>query len=234
MTEFDDAALRTGLIDGLRAARATERAVFDALAPADREAPGADGGWSPKDTLAHLSAWRQRQADRLAASREGRPDPAPADGAIDDINAGLHAERADWTWDRVVADAEATSEALIGEVSKANGVVLAEATPTILGDGAEHDLAHLGRLAAGVGLGSEMLALADAHLSTIDGGGWPARAAATARYNLACFHALSGNLDVARSLLRQALPEQADLRELAPKDDDLIALREELPTLVGG
>ena len=68
----------------------------------------------------------------------------------------------------------------------------------------------------------------------LDRGDWPDRAAAYARYNLACFHALSGDLDAARALLRQALPGQEELRTFAPKDDDLIALRDEIPALAAG
>ena len=86
-----------------------------------------------------------------------------------------------------------------------------------MGNGSEHTLTHLTPIAAAAGLGSRTLELADDITAIIDRGGWPARAAAYARYNLACFHALSGNLDVARSLLRQALPEQEELREYAPE-----------------
>ena len=71
----DRTALRASLIDGLRACRDTEREVFAALDPVARDAPGADGGWSAKDNLAHLSAWRRRQAAKMAAIREGRPEP---------------------------------------------------------------------------------------------------------------------------------------------------------------
>lgn len=236
MSETDAVRLRTGLIEGIQAARAVERDIFDALDAAQREAPGPDGGWSAKDTLAHLSAWRQREADRLAARRERRDDPAPPGPGIDEINAGLHAERVDWTWDRVVADADATTEALIAEVSTATDDTLTDpkVIGSILGDGAEHDLGHLPQIAAGLGLDGRVLGLAEAHLAAIDRGGWPSRPAAVARYNLACFHSLAGNLDVARSLLRQALPGHDDLQALAPTDDDLIALRDELPTLVAG
>ena len=59
-------------------------------------------------------------------------------------------------------------------------------------------------------------------------------AAAYARYNLACFHALGGRLDTARELLRQALPADEELRGFAPTDDDLVALRDEIPSLAEG
>jgi DinB superfamily len=236
------ADLRTGLIDSLRAARETEAAIFDALDPAERERPGADGGWSAKDILAHLSAWRQRETDVLAAHRRGDAAPhLPGDGidgidGIDEINANFHALRADWSWDRVAADAEATATAFIAEVTAASDDTLADPKVVgyIMGDGLEHDLGHLGAIATAVGRESDVLALADTTLAILDRGGWPDRPGAVVRYNLACFHALAGNLDVARSLLRQVLPEQEDLRTLASTDDDLIALRDEIPTLGAG
>jgi hypothetical protein len=218
------------------ASRAAEREIFAALDPSERDATGPDGGWSAKDIQAHLSAWRQHMADVLSALREGRPDPRTPDVAIDDINARLHDERADWAWDRVATDADTTAEALIAEVTAASDETIADPKriASILGDGPEHDLGHLPELAAMVGLGSHVLDLADTSLAILDRGGWPTRSAAFARYNLACFHALAGNLDVARSLLRQALHDEVELQELAPKDDDLIALRDEIPSLTTG
>ena len=105
---------------------------------------------------------------------------------------------------------------------------------SILGDGPEHDLGHLAPLAASVGLEARVLDLAQAAAAIIDRGGWSSRSAAYARYNLACFHALAGRLDAARSLLRQALPKQAELRSFAPTDVDLIAIRDEIPALAAG
>jgi hypothetical protein len=52
------AALRSGLVDALREARAAEREVFAKIDPAPRGIETTDGGWSAKDNLAHLSAWR--------------------------------------------------------------------------------------------------------------------------------------------------------------------------------
>ena len=103
---------------------------------------------------------------------------------------------------------------------------------TVMGNGPGHDLEHLLVVPGAVGVEGRVLALAEALDALIDKGGWPSRPAAYARYNLACFHALGGRLDTARSLLRRALPGQEELRALAAKDDDLLALRDELPNLL--
>ena len=228
--------LRSGLIEGLRESRAVERDLFAALDPAVRDTTPADGGWSAKDTLAHLSAWRQREADKLVALREGRDEPPAPAAELDDINAVYHDQRAGWDWERVAADAQSTADDLLAEVAAAGDETLADpkVVGSILGDGPEHDLGHLAQLAPTEALRSRVVGLAEATRAIIDRGGWPTRAAAFARYNLACFHALGGRLDTARALLRQALPDSEELRAFAPDDDDLAALRDELPTLAAG
>lgn len=228
------ADLRAGLIDGLRAGWVAEREIFDALDPVDRATPAADGGWSAKDVQAHLAVWRQRQVERLVALREGREAPALASDETDEVNAIYHAERADWSWDVVVADAKATMSALIAEVGAASDATLAveRVSGGIMGNGPEHVLAHLSPIAARVGLDRRVLRLARSIETIVGRGRWPSRPVAFARYNLACFHALAGRLDEARALLRLALPEQEELRSLAPVDDDLVALRGEIPSLI--
>jgi hypothetical protein len=236
MTEPDlpNPGFRAGLIDALNASRAAERDVLAGLDPAERDAPAPDGGWSAKDIQAHLAAWKRHQVERMAAIREGRDEP-PDGTETDEVNARLHAERADWPWDRVLEDAEAVSAAFVAEIEAASDATLAldRISGTILGNGPEHALVHLSTIAARAGASAEsrVLELSDVIVAIIDRGGWPSRAEAYARYNLACFHALAGNLDVARSLLRQALPAQEALRTFAPEDDDLIALRDEIPSL---
>jgi hypothetical protein len=236
MTDTTDADLRPGLIESLRACRDAERAIFGALDPAIRDAPGPDGGWSAKDNLAHLSAWRQRQATRMAALRQGLPEPTLPSEEIDEVNAVFHAERAGWAWEQVTSDADATVDALVSEIAAASDAALVDQKTlgSIMGDGPEHDLGHLGAIAAGVGLSDRVRDLADRIEAMLDRGAWPDRAAAYARYNLACFRALGGDLDAARALLRQALPGQEELRTLAPSDDDLLALRDEIPALATG
>ena len=173
-------------------------------------------------------------AERLRAIRTGADEPQ--DVETDEMNAILHAERAGWSWQEVVADADASTDDLVAEIRAASDDVLAEPriSGLVLGNGSEHTLTHLSPIAARTQLESKTLELADAVTAILDRGGWPARAEAYARYNLACFHALAGNLDVARALLRQALPEDEELRGFAPTDDDLVALRDELPALAKG
>lgn len=238
MTDLDTLGddVRTGLIDGLRAARAAEREILAALDPAVRDAPADDGGWSPKDIQAHLSAWRGHQVARYAARREGRDEPEIPAVETDEANAILHAERAGWTWDEVLADADAATDALIAEIDAASNETLADPrlVGSTMGNGPEHDLAHLPALAARAGLEDRVTDLAASVEASLARGGWPARAAAFARYNLACYHALAGRLDEARALLRRALPDQEELQGFAPADDDLIALRDEIPDLIAG
>src|SRR5689334_8741029 len=153
---------RGGLIEGLHAARAAEREVLDAIDAEDRERPAIDGGWSPKDIQTHLAAWRRRQVERLAAAREGRDDPALPAVETDDVNAVFHAERADWPWDRVVADADATMTDLVDEIRYASNETMNEPrmVGSIMGNGPEHTLLHLSPLADRVGARTRILDLA--------------------------------------------------------------------------
>jgi len=227
--------IRHALVETLRAARATERTVFESFDAAERDTPPADGEWSAKDIQAHLGAWRRHMAERLAAIREGRPEPEGG-GETDATNAVIHAERADWPWDRVAGDAEASANDLVAEVEAADDATLAvdRTVGSIMGNGAEHTIIHAGSVADRVGLGSAVADLSGQIEAIVDRGGWPPRSAAFARYNLACFHALAGRLDEARALLRVALPAEQDLRDFAPEDSDLVALRGELPELARG
>ena len=170
-------------------------------------------------------------AERLRAPRNGIDEPTEVE--TDEMNAILHAERAGWSWEQIVADADATTDDLVAEIRAAADETLAvpRISGLVMGNGSEHTLTHLAPIAARSGQESRTLELADEITAIIDRGGWPSRAAAFARYNLACFYALGGRLDEARSLLRQALPEQEELRTFAPEDDDLVALGAELPSL---
>jgi hypothetical protein len=225
--------LTSSLIEAISIARNTERDIFGTFDPVERDRTGTDE-WSPKDHQAHLGAWRRRQIEKMTALRTETPDPGLPATDVDSSNAIFHAERSNWSWEEVYADAEVTSDLLMREVSAAgdSGLADSELLLSVVGNGPGHALEHLAAVSGAVDARSAVVALAEALDALIDKGGWPSRSAAFARYNLACFHALAGRLDAARALLHRALPEQEELRELAPKDDDLLALRDELPNVL--
>ncbi len=219
----------------MRASRDAERDVFGAVAPTDRETPAPDGGWSPKDVQSHLSAWKRTQIGRLEAMREGRDAPE-IQLETDEINAIYQAERADATWAEVVADADATAEDLVAEIELASDETIAidRVSGSIMGNGSEHALTHLPPIAASVGATDRIFELAAAIEDILAGHDWPDRPINYARYNLACFYSVAGQLDRARTLLRQCLPLREDLRTFAAEDPDLIALRDEMASLSAG
>jgi hypothetical protein len=228
--------LTDGLAEMLRLTRTAEVDVFGAIDPDVRERPIRAGDWTPKDFQAHLTAWKARQANRLSAARNGvEPEPGPP-GETDEINAVYRAARADWTWEAIVQEADEVSERLVREVAAFEQDQLAEfdqLVATTFGNGPFHALPHFAWLQdAGVPIdvarvgrfASELEdALRDTQLPDLDAG--------TALYNLACYHALAGHREEARSLLRVAFVKRPDLGEYSLEDDDLKSIRDELPAL---
>jgi hypothetical protein len=231
MTLHDD------LADMVEAGRAAEREVFRAISPAERDAPGPDGGWSPKDIQAHLSGWKARQVRRLAAARAGEEiSPAATNEELDTINAELHAARATWPWADVEAEAERVSDELAVTIRACDDELLLSDERLLggtMGNGPNHDLEHLIQV-PGAATGARVEALADEMATIARRGGLPDREVGTVLYNLACFHALGQRLDTARGLLPEAFRLQPELVEWAAQDSDLEALRPELEALAGG
>jgi hypothetical protein len=223
------------LIEMLTLTRDAERDVFGALDAAVRDRPLREGDWSPKDHQAHLTAWKVRQADRFEAARTQAQLPEWEDEE-DEINARLRAQRADWSWDALVEEADAASERLVGEVRAADpdlvrtGDRLLDGT---FGNGAFHAQQHFIWLqAADIGLDeARVMRFVDDVERLIRRSDMPDRDRGTAIYNSACFHAVAGRLDRARDLLRQAFPLRSDLLEWARQDTDLVELRDELDAL---
>jgi hypothetical protein len=229
-------SLAADLVEMLEITRTAERDVFGALAPDVRERPLRPGDWSPKDHLAHLAAWKARQADRYAAVQHGEEPGAGSENETDAINAELQRETAGLSWqetedfaqqshERLVAAIEATDPARIRAVAGLIG--------STFGNGADHATQHFGWLRdARIGVDADASGRFVAVLEQL-----VARAAlpdtdrGIALYNTACYLALDGQLDRARTLLRQAFALDPDLVRLAPDDPDLAALRDELPAM---
>jgi hypothetical protein len=61
-------------------------ALLSGLSEAQMTEPGAQGPWSVKDMLAHLSAWEKVLLDRLGAALSGKPGQYPPVLSDDDVH----------------------------------------------------------------------------------------------------------------------------------------------------
>lgn len=237
MTTMRDGPLVAALVKQLEAMRAAERDIFGALDPTVRDRPMRPGDWSPKDHQAHLTAWKKIQSERIQAAARGEQLTADA-RETDERNAELHALRADWPWDKIAREADEVSDQLMADI-RAGGPELLTSREgmvgQIYGNSASHATTHFIWLSdAGIGVDTERILaflgdherqLMDAPLADSD--------RAVGLYNVACAHAVAGRLERARPLLRTAFGIRPDLAEFAKGDPDLVALTDELPTLVG-
>jgi hypothetical protein len=210
------------------------------MLPADlRDAPGSIGEWSPKDVLAHITAWRAIEARRLDA-RAGKAGPQHAsdpglDDPVDESNARLHAHDADLSWEAVQDEADASAAALVESFGRTSFDILCECPEGIIaGNGvnaANHAMAHLSDVAQLTGGASRYEEYVREVESIVRRGHVPPRDAGVILYNIACHFALAGQLDEARRLIRAAFRQRRDLLEPALGDPDLEALAGELPSL---
>ena len=237
MATTDDDPLITVLLEQLQVMRAAERDIFGSLEPEIRDRPIRPNDWSPKDHQAHLTAWKGILAQRIRASTRGE-DPPFVGTETDEINAGLQATRADWSWPDVDAEADEVTEQLEDEIRAAGSARLIESEGLIggiFGNGAAHGTTHFGWLVdADIGVDlARVTAFVEEQERLLRAEALPDFDRGVGLYNLACAHALAGRLDRARTLLRIAFPLRPDLAEFAKEDPDLVELREELPALAG-
>lgn len=234
-----DEALTDALASTIQTAGAAERDLFGGLDEAVRERPIRAGDWNPKDFQAHLTAWKARQADRFAAVREGRElPPMMGDEEEDAINAALRAIRIDWAWAAIVDEADAVAARLVNEIRGADPDVLLASERLLsgtFGNGVLHTVTHVRwLLEAGVPFDrARVAAFEDEALRGVSAPAIPEKARAVGLYDLACYHALSGSPDVARSLLRDAFRLDPELVEYSRTDEELLSLRDELDNLAG-
>ena len=115
---------RTQLIGRIEAIRERWRRLADDVGEERMELPGPMGEWTFKDLASHLTAWRRRTVDRLEAAARGEPTPPspwPAelgDDEDDPINGWIHEQTKDRPLATVLAEADATYDALIAAVNE--------------------------------------------------------------------------------------------------------------------
>lgn len=68
---------KSDLLEGLREKNRQWEALLGSIDPARMEQPGANGDWSMKDLIAHLTGWNHRLVHHLQAALRGEPEPPP-------------------------------------------------------------------------------------------------------------------------------------------------------------
>lgn len=231
-TSGEDGRLVATLVEQLRAMRRAERDVFGSIEPEVRDRPMRPGDWSAKDHQAHLTAWKEIQAERLRALVNGDAAPFVA-RETDEINAELQATRSGWTWDDIADEADKVTDELIAEIQRGGPALLARTeglVGQVFGNGSSHAMTHFGWLVnANIGVDeSRVAAFVDEHEGHLASPGLSDSDRGVGLYNLACAHAVAGRLDRARPLLRTAFQLRPDLAEFAKEDPDLVERRPEL------
>jgi hypothetical protein len=223
--------LQRDLLALLEAVRRAEHDLFDALADAKRDAPVIDG-LRARDVRAHLAAWRSIEARRLLGT-VADDDPRPGD-PIDEANARITAERAEWTAERADAEADASIDELADAIRASTNDALCECDQLAAGigaNGANHAIGHLSDVARLAGAEARYAELADEVEEVLARNHLMPRDSGVMLYNLACHSGLTGRGDEAVRLLRTAFGRRADLRDHASDDPDLASVRERIAAM---
>ena len=108
------------LLAAIRAEREALEAAVDDLDEEHMLEPVFDGGWSVKDTLAHITAWEQLMIDWVETSLRGDVPQRPVSGDdwVDQLNARLHAENKGKGLDEVQRDFAASYQEALALVER--------------------------------------------------------------------------------------------------------------------
>lgn len=232
---LEPTALRAALIALLNRSQAREEAFCAEFSDAEREQVGTADNWAPKEVIAHLAYWKNRQSARVEAMARGEEAPESEDWGM--VNTETWPEHAQLTWEAAVKRSQDAMRRLIAAIqtlpesalinpddqeSEAN-LLFGTTMGNAVGHVAEHMANHyrsLGQTERAMRVQREVVQeIIDAHLGPGAEGG--------ARYNLACYYALHGQPSDAISELREALARRPDLIPWARQDHDLDSLRED-------
>ncbi len=224
--------LRDRLLQVLDECRVREREELVPLI----EATGPPEGWTYKDHLAHLAAWREIAAEVLRAARGVGPVPeAVGVDQLDATNARIYELNRDRTPEDVKQYGFETYVRLAAELDACSDEILLSPRPdrpemetwrVLPGNLETHVAMHLSQLHLEEGdyaaaEKAELWAFEVARKAAPDD-----RARAGTSYNLGCFYARAGRVEPAVARLREAFAGDPTLVEWARSDPDLDRLRE--------
>lgn len=229
--------LKSKLIELIEQASQEEQALFARLSEDERAARGEPDRWSPKDTIAHLAAWKTRLAENLATAARGETPMRYED--FEAVNARDFELNRDRSWSEILEEAAEASRQLVEQVESRSEAEL-RGTDTlpwqedrplwrvIVGNAYIHVMAmHLAPVLIERGdkeYATELQKEAAKLLGELDESqSWQG----VVRYNLACHYALAGETETAIEKLRQALELNPEFTEWSKEDSDLASIREE-------
>ena len=227
------ADLKTRLIQLLDLAQSFRQQLLADFSSAEDKCSGTWEQWSLKDEVAHVIAWQANALARMAAlvHHETPPDF----GEYERINRAVFDTQRDRSLADVVADGDRAYAELVALIRSLPAGDLAQPArfsdqerrslaEQIIGNGYEHPVWHYSSFYVRHGDLAKATQLQQASVDAV--ADWPEQYG-MARYNLACFYALSGQTELALSELREALQLRPSLIEWSKQDTDLESLRAE-------
>jgi hypothetical protein len=227
------ADLQTRLIDLLDLAHSFRQQVLADFSGEADQRSGTWEQWSLKDELVHVTAWELNALARMTALIQHEPPPDFSD--FERLNRVIYDTNRDRLMAEIVAEgdrARADWKALIQSVAEDD---LDQAgrfgdheprslADQIMGNGYEHPVVHYADFYRRRG---DLIKATQLHQASAAAmADWP-EYYGRARYNLACFYALSGQTELALAELRAALQLRPSLIEWSQQDSDLVSLRAE-------
>lgn len=230
--------LNTVFLRLLDEAHSDELAFVEGLDATQRAAEGTPDHWSARDHLAHVAFWRQRLADRLDAVLRDQPQPEIEPWKTK--NAKVFEERRHWSWADVLAASDDSHRALGACIQRLSDEELGtfgrydwidDGRPlhdAIMGSAYEHLQLHLAQHHIERGDLAAARSVHERSVARVVEADTPPALRGLVLYNLACFRALHGELELAEETLRQALVLYPTpyLAKFAHTDPDLAALRD--------
>jgi tetratricopeptide (TPR) repeat protein len=222
---------KTKLIELIRKIDREEQALYESLSEAERSLPGRADKWSPKDALAHMAAWKEREAANLAAIARG--EPATKYDDFEAVNAREFETFRETPWTEIMEKAAEANRRLIAQIEGRSDADLdgprdekRTVWRSVAGTGYVHPVMHLSRIYAESGdreRADRLQMQAASDLLELGGGSeWEG----TVKYNLACHYALSGETEKAIRGLKEALELNPGLTDWSKEDPDFAAIRE--------
>ncbi len=227
------ADLKTRLVQLLDLSHAFQQQLVADLDPAERTAPGTWENWSIKDELAHIIAWQFNALARMAALIHA--EPIPDFNETEKINRAIYATNRDRTLaeiavegDRAYADfvqlIASMSEEDLSQPTRFSAQEQRSLAAQILSNSYDHPIVHYADYYRRRGDLAKATQLYEASVAAV--ADWPERYG-IARYNLACFYALSEQKEKALHELRGALQLRPDLIKWSQQDPDLVSLHDD-------